>query len=351
MNLHRRRKLGMPPGSLIDFKEKSSQRVDVTVLDYNSDQVQEYSVRDELSLRDCLNESTVSWINVDGIHNVDLIQRIGDKFQLHPLMLEDIMNPNHRPKIEDFETFIHFTLKMITYDKVSRKIKSEQVSFVLGSNWVISFQEQNDDIFDPIRERIRNNKGTIRKRGADYLLYALVDIIVDHYFIVIDEIEHEISHLEKVILQDEHHNVMHEIQRLKKDFIFLRKSILPVRDAVGSMQKVKCELINEQTQIYLKDVFDHTVYITDSIEVDREMLNSLMEVHLSSLSNRLNKVMKVLTVISTIFIPLTFIVGVYGMNFKFMPEIEWEYGYLYSWILLILVTLVLLIVLKKKKWM
>lgn len=348
---HRRRKLGLPPGTLVSHGDKKLQKVDVNVIDYDQNEFKEYSILDVSNLKECIKPDTVSWINVDGIHDVDLIQKIGDKFNLHPLMLEDIMNPNHRPKIEDFDEFIHFTLKMITYDINKRKIISEQVSFVLGDSWVISFQEQNDDVFEPVRERIRNSKGTIRKRGADYLLYALVDIIVDHYFIVIDEIERDIEALESIILDDKHKGIVHEIQRLKKDFMFLRKAVLPVRDAVGSMQKVECKLIEKPTQVFLRDVYDHTVYITESIEVDREMVHSLMEVHLSSLSNRLNRVMKVLTVISTIFIPLTFIVGLYGMNFKFMPEIYWEYGYLYAWILLITVTVVLLVILKRKKWM
>ncbi|MBX7093917.1 MAG: magnesium/cobalt transporter CorA [Flavobacteriales bacterium] len=346
-----RKKLGQPSGSLIHMGREQGHDVEISVMDYNEEFFKEFKVEKPEELKHCLSSKIISWINVDGIHDPDTIQAIGEQFNLHPLLLEDVMNPNHRPKIEEFDKYIHFTLKMLAYNHATRDIEMEQVSFVLGDSWVISFQETPGDVFDTIRERIRNGKGRIRKNGSDYLAYALSDIIVDHYFIIVDELDEDIDRLEHAILNEKNIEVMKEIQRLKKQLMSLRKSIIPVRDAVGNLMKGTSNLIDDRTTFYLKDVYDHTLYLTDSIEVYREMLNSLMEVHLSSLSNRLNNVMKVLTIISTIFIPLTFIVGVYGMNFKVMPEIDWKYGYLSVWILMITVTLVLIIILKRKKWM
>lgn len=348
---HRKAKLGMPSGSLIHMGDERSHKVEVHVIDFNEESFKEYEVKDPGQLCDCLKKNTVSWINVDGIYDPQMIQQIGEQFSLHPLLMEDLMNPNHRPKIEDFEEYIHFTLKMLAFNHHTKSIEEEQVSFVLGEGWVISFQETPGDVFDPIRDRIRSNKGRIRKNKADYLAYALADIIVDHYFLIIDELENSIEELEDKVLSENNRNILKEIQRLKNELIILRKSIIPIRDAMGNLMKGISPLIDERTTYYLKDVYDHTLHITDSIEVYREMLNSLMEVHLSSLSNKLNQVMKVLTIISTIFIPLTFIVGVYGMNFKHMPEIEWQYGYLGVWIVMILVTSFLYYILKRNKWM
>lgn len=347
----RKAKLGLPSGSLIHMGRVRHDVIELRVLDYNEFEVREFDVLDPCELQVCRERQHTSWINVDGVHDAELMQKIGEQFQLHPLLLEDLMNPFHRPKIEDFDDYVHFTLKMLSYNQQEQKVESEQVSFVLGNSWVLSFQETPGDVFDPIRERIRNSKGRIRKGGADYLAYALADIIVDHYFIVLEEIEKKIERLESDIMRDKEIDGMREIQNLKKELMFLRKNILPIRDAMGNLMTGSSELIHEKTIVFLKDVYDHTIQLSESLEIYREMLNSLMEVHLSAQSNRLNKVMKVLTIISTIFIPLTFIVGVYGMNFKFMPELGWEYGYAMVWGIMIAVTITLLIILKRKKWM
>ncbi len=347
----RREKIGLPPGSLVHMGKARGEKVEVTVMEYDEHSLREYCPTSINELADSRRNGMVTWINVDGIHDSALIQTFGETFGLHPLLLEDVMNPHHRPKIEDFEEYIHFTLKVITYNTSKRKIESEQVSFVLGDSWVISFQETPGDIFDSIRERLRNAKGRVRKKGADYLVYALIDVIVDYYFLVTDELDEEIEKLEGKVLRNPGKEVLVQLQKLKKDLVFLRKSIVPVRDAVGKLEKGTSKLIEQSTTFFLRDVYDHTLYIAESIEIYREMLNTAAEVYLSTLSNRLNSVMKVLTIISTIFIPLTFIVGVYGMNFPNMPEIHWKYGYLSVWIVMILVTVLLIYILRRKKWM
>lgn len=346
-------KLGLPPGSLIYIgeKDKLQAHVDVSVFDYTENTFTEFCPTDLKELAKYKNPHTITWINIDGIHDVEFIRQAGEIFELHPLLLEDVLNPDHRPKIEEYGDYIHFTLKELKWNKTEKIIEAEQISFVFGRGFVISFQEQKGDIFEPIRDRIRNDKGRIRKMKADYLAYSLIDIIVDHYFIIIDNIEDEIEALETVVLKNTHDKNIRNIQKLKKDLMTLRKSIIPLRESVGNLEKTGSELIEERTTYFLKDVYDHTLHITDSIETYREMLNSLMELHLAGMNNRLNKVMKVLTVISTIFIPLTFIVGVYGMNFDYMPELRWHYGYHAVWAFMILVVVFMLYVLRRNKWM
>lgn len=349
----RKQKLGLPAGSLIYIgdKDKLQAHVDVTVIDFNENHLSEFCPTNITELVKFKNQETVTWINIDGIHDVDFIKQAGEIFELHPLLLEDILNPDHRPKIEEYGDYLHFTMKELKWNSNGKEIESEQISFVLGRGFVISFQEQKGDIFEPIRDRIRHAKGRVRKMKADYLAYALIDIIVDHYFVIIDSIESEIEDLELDVLKSTDEHNIRKIQKLKKDLMILRKSIIPLRESVGNLEKSGSDLIEARTTFFLKDVYDHTLHITDSIETYREMLNSLMELHISGMNNRLNKVMKVLTVISTIFIPLTFIVGVYGMNFDNMPEIHWHYGYYAVWGFMICTVILMLYILRRNKWM
>jgi len=358
----RRAKLGMPPGSLIHLGKEKKEKVTITAFDFTEEKFQEFPAVDINTISTYKSNATVTWLNIDGIHDSVVIQKIGEAFKLHPLLMEDLMNPNHRPKIEDFEDYIYFTLKMLALNKRTNEIESEQVSFVLGDGWVLSFQETPGDIFEPVRDRIRNEKGRVRRKKADYLVYTLIDVIVDYYFIIIDELDTKIGRLEEKAINENGKVVIREIQHLKKDLVFLRKSIIPVRDAVGNLEKGTSTLIDDKTTVYLKDVYDHTLHISDSIEIYREMLNNVMEVHLSALNNRMNRVMKVLTVISTIFMPLTFIVGVYGMNFQAhdregnplpynMPELYSPFGYIGVMIAMALIGILMVYILRRNKWM
>lgn len=249
---NRRTKLGLPPGSLIHLGNNKDDKVTITAFDFTEEKFEEISPVEVASVAKYKNNETVSWLNIDGIHDSKVIQQIGECFQLHPLLMEDLMNPDHRPKIEDFDDYLYFTLKMLAFNKRSKQIESEQVSFVLGDGWVLSFQETPGDIFEPVRDRIRNQKGRVRRKKSDYLVYALIDVIVDHYFLIVDEIDAQIEDLDESVLNDKERVVIQEIQRLKKDLVFLRKSIIPIRDAVGNLQKGTSTLIDEKTTYYLR---------------------------------------------------------------------------------------------------
>jgi len=294
---------------------------------------------------------TITWINIDGIQRIDVIEKIGKHFNLHPLALEDIVNTGQRPKMEDFVDYIFVVLKMLYYDEKERETKAEQLSLVLGPNWVISFQENEGDVFDPIRERIRADKGRIRKMGADYLVYALIDAVVDNYFIILEKIGEKIEEIEDELVANPAPETLQAIHNLKRQMIFLRKSVWPLREVISRLERWESQLINKSTDIYLRDVYDHTIQVIDAIETFRDMLSGMLDIYLSSVSNRMNEVMKVLTIIATIFIPLTLVAGLYGMNFRYMPELEWPWGYPLVLFFMFAIGVLMLIYFRKKKWL
>ncbi|MFB0509709.1 MAG: magnesium/cobalt transporter CorA, partial [bacterium] len=292
---------------------------------------------------------TVTWINIDGIHKVEVIEKIGNCFNLHPLILEDILNTGQRPKIEDFGEHIFLVLKMLYY--LEKEITIEQVSLILGPNFVISFQEREGDVFNNIRERIRNNKGRIRKMGADYLAYSLLDAIVDGYFVILEKVGEEIEDIEEKLIKNPTPKTVQIIHNLKREMISLRKSVWPLREVVGVLERGESALIKKTTGIYLRDVYDHTIQVIDTIETYRDMISGMLDIYLSSISNRMNEVMKILTIIATIFIPLTFIAGIYGMNFRFMPELGWRLGYPAVLFIMVIIGIVMLFYFRRKKWL
>ncbi|HEX5742875.1 MAG TPA: magnesium/cobalt transporter CorA, partial [Flavobacteriaceae bacterium] len=291
-----------------------------------------------------------SWINIDGIHNTEIIEALGNHFGHHPLLMEDILNTLSRPKLEEYEDYLFLNLKMLGIGKDQNAIISEQVSLILGKNYVISFQEQPGDIFDSIRVRIRESKGNIRKRKADYLFYRLIDTVVDHYFFIIEHLSERIEKLEDIILVTQSTHILHQIQDLKTQLIQIRKAISPLREAVSLLQKDEVKLIHKNTLQYFRDVYQNLIQVSESIDIYREMTKNLMDLYQSGINNRMNQVMQVLTVIATIFIPLTFIVGIYGMNFDNMPELHWKYGYFIIWGIMVTVVLFMLKYFKRKKW-
>jgi len=281
---------------------------------------------------------------------VDIIEKMGNHFNIHPLVLEDILNTGQRPKMEDFVDYIFVVLKMLYYDEKENEVRAEQVSVILGSNYVISFQETEGDVFDPIRERIRNDRGRIRKMGADYLAYALIDIIVDNYFAILEKLGEKIEDIEDELVTNPALETLQSIHSLKREMIFLRKSVWPLREVINRLERWESPLINKSLDIYLRDMYDHTIQVIDSIETFRDMLSGLLDIYLSSVSNRMNEIMKVLTIIATIAIPLTVITGLYGMNFQFMPELQWQWSY--PIVLLAMLTLGLLMIryFRRRKW-
>lgn len=350
-------KAGLPPGSPILVGEQKTEQIKITVLDYDQSTVEEFSPE---TPEDCLKyqeKSTVTWINVDGLHQVDLIEKLCSGFGLHPLTVEDILNTTQRPKLDIFEDYLFLVLKMQTYNAESGRVDMEQVSFVLGGNYLISFQEKPGDTFDGVRNRLRNQKGRISKMKADYLIYALLDSIIDNYFTVLEEISGEIEEIEEKLISSPSPETLQKIHILKREMIMLRKSVWPLREVINSLiRDEEIDLISDSIYFYLKDLYDHTIQVIDTIETFRDIISGMLDIYLSSMNNRMNEVMKVLTIFAAIFIPLTFIAGLYGMNFDpeispfNMPELSWYYGYPFALGLMLATALVLLIYFKRKKW-
>jgi magnesium transporter len=345
-------KAGMPPGTLVHIGAKKAGASRIRILDYDEQGVRE---KKAALLNECVpfrDTDSVTWIDIEGLQDVELLDRLGNAFGLHPLILEDILNTDQRPKSDDMESYIYIVLKMLDFDPASLAIVSEQVSIVFGRNFVISIQEGREgDLFEPLRERIRNGKGRIRKLGPDYLAYSLLDTIIDHYFLILEKFAERIETLEENLVSEPKPETLRQIHSMKREMIFLRKSAWPLRELIYNLEKSDSELIQSATKIFLRDIYDHAVHIIDSIETYREMLSSMLDIYLSSVSNRMNQVMKVLTIIATIFMPLTFLAGVYGMNFKFMPEIDWRWGYPMVLLIMSTVAAVMLYLFRKKKWL
>jgi magnesium transporter len=345
------KKLALSPGTVEYAGEQKMEKAAISIIDYNEkmlDEVEAAAAEDCFPYRD---SSQVSWIDVCGLHETDILEKLGDRFALHPLVLEDIVNTNQRPKIEDYEDYLFIVLKMLYFDEDTSMISAEQISIILGRNFVFTFQEKQGDVFDPVRERIRKAKGRIRKMGPDYLAYALIDAIVDNYFVILEKFGEQVEELEEPLLENPAPFQLEQIHVIKREMIFLRKSIYPLREVAASLERGDTKLIKKGTTIFLRDVYDHTVQVIDAVESFRDMASSLQDLYLSSVSNRMNEVMKVLTIIATIFVPLTFVAGIYGMNFEFMPELKWRWSYPLFWVVVGAIGGMMLSYFRKKKWL
>ena len=342
---------GLVPGTLVHIGEKKTEITKITVFDYNAENFHEKVVEKVEDIFPFKDNPTVTWVNVDGVHETSVIEKIGKHFELHPLVQEDIVNTGQRPKFEDFEKYIFISLKMLYCSDKEGEIIIEQVSLVVGTNFVLSFQEREGDVFNPIRERIRRSKGRIRKMGPGYLTYALMDAVVDNYFSILESFGEDMEKLEEDLAVNPRFEVLQTIHKLKRDAILLRKSVWPLREMISGLQRGESPLIKEDTTIYFRDVYDHTIQIIDTIEAFRDMVSGLLDIYLSSVSNKMNEIMKVLTIFAAIFIPLTFFAGIYGMNFKYMPELEWHWGYFAVLGLMAMIGISMLFYFKRKKWM
>ena len=320
-------KAGLSPGTLMYVGEKKAQSSRITVIDYDETNFLEKEVT---SVEECFpfkDTATVTWINVDGVADAAVIGELGAKFDIHPLVLEDIMTTTQRPKTEDLGNAVFIVLRMIECAPDGTDLVADQLSLILGPNFVLSFQETPGDCLGPVRERIRGGKGRVRKLGPDYLAYALIDAVVDNYFFVLEKLGEKIDRLEEELMAEPRREILHAVHGLKREMIDLRKAVWPLREVVSGLERLESSLVKKTTNVFLRDLYDHTIQVIDTVESFREILSTMLETYLSSVSNRMNEVMKVLTIIATIFIPITFIVGVYGMNFKFMPELGWRWGY------------------------
>ena len=344
--------IGLSPGALVHVGKKKIERARIRLIDYDEARLQE---KEPKTVEECFpfkDLPAVTWVNVDGLHDIRIMEKIGKHFGLHPLVLEDILNTEQRPKVEDFDDYIFVVLKMLYYDETDGEIRAEQISIILGSDFVLSFQETVGDIFNPLRDRIRQAKGRVRKMGPDYLAYNLLDAIVDNYFVVLEKLGEQIEGMEEELVTNPTPETLQRIHNLKREMIFLRKSVWPLREVVSRLERGESKLIHESTGIYLRDVYDHTIQVIDTVETYRDMLSGMLDIYLSSISNRMNQVMKVLTIIATIFIPLTFVAGIYGMNFEYMPELKWHWFYPKAfWLVILGIAALMLVYFRRKKWL
>lgn len=354
---HARKAPGTAPGTVEYTGDQKVDEVSIKVHDYDVDHVEHISISDIEESRPFLENSSKTWINVIGLHDVDKLKSIWSYFDLHPLVQEDIVNTTQRPKVETYDNCIFFVLRMLSFDTESKTLVSEQISVVLGSNYVLSFQETDNNYFQPIFNRLEAG-GRIRTQPTDYLAYALLDTVVDHYFNVIEQIGNEIEEVENILFEDEEANqdLLQKVHHIRREVVFLRKSVWPLRDALNTAIRDDSDFISDHTKLFLRDVYDHMIQVIDSVENYRDMVLSLHDLYMSSMSNRMNEIMKVLTIIATIFIPLTFIAGIYGMNFDpgaspyNMPELSWYWGYPTSIAIMVVIALIMLYYFKRKGW-
>jgi len=339
------------PGTVKYVGKKREEPVRLHIMDYNAT---DFTETDIGKISECLpfkGSQTVTWLNVSGVHEETIIHDLGQVFEIHPLVLEDISNTTQRPKMEDHDNYLFVTIKMGYLNEGLKEITLEQVSLLIGNDFVISLQEKEGDILDSLRERIRQGKGKIRRMGSDYLMYCIIDTIVDNYFSILENVGEQIEGIEAELMLSADQHLLSKVYHLKHELAYLRRSVWPLREVVTTLQRTENKLIQQDTFLYLRDVYDHTVQVVETLETFREMSSGMLELYQSTVSNKMNEVMKVLTIFAAIFIPLTFAAGVYGMNFEFMPELKWRLAYPVWWIAIIIVTLAMLWYFKKKRWL
>jgi magnesium transporter len=350
--INKPRTIGHAPGSLIPRNKIGVEPITLTLFQYGPEQSLEERGLQELSDGFPFSPQTpVNWLDIDGSHEVDHLEQIGSQLNIHPLVLEDILNTNQRPKMEDYDDYLFIELNMLSWNEEFSQVDAEQVSLLLGTNYLVTFQEHQKDVFDGVRNRIREGKSRLTKGGPDYLAYSLIDAVVDNYFIVLENLGEQIELLEDELVTDPDPSTLHAIHDLKRELIFLRKSVWPLREVISSLERGESSMFQKTSLVYLRNTYDHVIQIIDTIETFREMASGMLDIYLSSVSNRMNEVMKVLTIISTVFIPLSFVVGLYGMNFEYMPELGWPWGYAMVWGVILATVTGMMVYFRSKKWL
>lgn len=344
---------GLPPGTPVYTGNiVHDEKVTINLIDYKGHLINEKVITDPSECSLYTQQDTISWIDVEGIHDVALIQKISNSISLHPLVLEDILNVDQRAKMEEYDGYIYIVLKMFHIGKKKQdEIIPEQVSIILSKNYVVTFQEGVEgDTFQEIRTRIRNNKGIINNMTSDYLVYSIIDSIIDSYFSILEVFGDKIERLEEELVNNPEKQTLTEIYKLKREMLYIRKSVWPLREAISRLERGESEFVSRNTHLYLRDVYDHTINVLDTIETYRDMLSGMIDIYLSSISNKLNETMKYLALVSTIFIPMTFVASIYGMNFEIMPELKWAHGYWFALGIMGAIGLSFFIYFKKNKW-
>lgn len=344
-------KAGMPPGSLVYVGKDLEAQSSMSIIDYSKEAIEEQGIQSINEILPYIDKTTVTWLNVEGLADIGLIESIGRILNIHPLVLEDILNTHQRPKFEEYDDYLYIVLKKMALSNEKYSVSYEQISILVLDNFIVTFREKRDELFAPLKARLRNGKGRLRNMGSDYLAYGILDTIVDQGFALLDSLDEIIESTEDGLLSNPGAETLAIIQRLKRELIYIRKSISPLREMLAAIVRTDSMLIQEKTNIYFRDVYDHVLRITESIESYRDMLSGLLDIYMSSVSNKMNEVMKVLTVFASIFIPLTFIAGIYGMNFEYMPELKWKWAYPVLWTSFVTITVVLIVYFKRKKWL
>lgn len=343
------KKVGAAPGTLIHVGKRLKENVDISFIQYNEESKKVNNLNNAADIS--IDDTKVNWINITGLHDTDLISEIGCGFKLHKLLVEDILNTSQRIKVDDYDNYLYIVLKLLSYDKEAKDIEVNQISFVFMKNTVISFLENDSDVFDNVIKRIQSDKGSIRRYGADYLLYALIDAVVDNYFVMLETLGDKVDDIEDKLVSDPDKQILQDIHKLKRDMLYLRNVTWPSREVMDTLMHFCDSYFSESCEVYFRDVYDHIMRAIDTIEVYRDMLSNMLDTYLSSISNKTNDVMKVLTIISVIFMPITCLAGIYGMNFKYIPELELSWGYGLFWVIAIVITLLMIRYFKKKKWL
>ncbi|MGR9114790.1 MAG: magnesium/cobalt transporter CorA [Gammaproteobacteria bacterium] len=345
------KKSGLEPGTVVHVGERQVEETKIRLIEFDTNQVEIAECTEIENLMPSKYRQTVSWFRITGLHDVSLIERLGLDFGIHRLVLEDIVNTHQRPKVEEFENFVFIVFRAIRFQPEELVFYNEQFSIILGSNYILSFEESDSGLLQPISDRIKSSRGKFRSQGADYLAYSIIDLVVDQYFLIEDQLDEVIESFEDELLSTPEPEMMHRIQKLKRGMIFLRRAVSPLRELLSALLRSESEFISDNTKIYIRDVYDHAIRVIEGLDSYRDLIAGLLEIYLSSLSNKMNEIMKVLTVFATIFIPLTFFAGVYGMNFEFMPELKWQWSYPVFWLIVLMTGGGLLVFFRNKKWL
>jgi magnesium transporter len=348
----RAKKVGQSPGLLVHIGDKKTDKVQITIVDFNKEG--DYNIQPDATFEDLevgKNPYSVTWANISGLHDTELIGEIGRYFDLHPLLIEDILNTDQRSRMEIYNDFIYIVLKMLRWQENTKTVDNEQVTLLVAPTYVLSFEENEDDIFDPLRHRLNNDQGRLRTWGSDYLAYAILDTIVDNYFLVLEQIGEELEILEEEVITDPTPKTLDTIKDVKRELLYLRKAVWPLRDALGHLSRGDIPFFDENTLIYLRDVYEHIIQIIDTIQTYRGIASGLLDIYLSSVGNKMNEIMKVLTIIATIFIPITFLTSIYGMDLPNMPERQWSFAYPALWFIIFITGALLLYYFKRRDWL
>ena len=348
----RKSKLGLPPGSLVFTGEQKMEQVDISVFNYSETFFHEFRPKSTDEVLELIkNSSGVIWINIDGLHEEKSIEKLCTFLDIHKLTMEDIVNVSQRPKLEEYPKYVHSVIRDITYNAEEECFEYEQISFLLKENVLITFQERSGDVFDGVRKRIREGIGFVRKRGADYLMYGLLDMVVDNYFVILENFGEKLEDLETELLENPDKNSLTKLHNIRRETLGLRRTVYPLREMVAAFEKLDEPLFSESNKVFTRDLYDHTIKVIETVEIYRDMTSSLLDLYINSVSNKMNEVMKVLTIMTSIFIPLTFIAGIYGMNFRYMPELTYKYGYFIVLGVMAVVFVGIILYLKRRKWL